>query len=217
MKKSSVFIPVLLSLLAGFMIACGSSTDIMAVWRSPEVKTGQYKNICIAAITENATNKQVVEQEMHNQLRAKGVKSTRIVDLLPYKFTGTPNEKDLILEKVRANGNDAIITFALIKQKEETRYVPGTVYAPPAAYGYYGTFGGYYGYYGARMYDPGYYTQDEIYFIETNLYDVKSEKLVWSVQSKTYNPSSITQFAQDFTLAITRQMIKSNVIEPAVK
>lgn len=216
--KTSIVKTGAMLVVIGFIISCASSTDITAVWRSPEMATGQYKNICIAAITENASNKQVVEQEMHNQLTAKNVKATRLVDLLPYKFTGSAAEKDLILEKVRANGNDAIITFALIKQKEETRYVPGsTVYAPPAAYGYYGTFGGYYGYNGARMYDPGYYTQDEIYFIETNLYDVKSEKLVWSVQSKTYNPSSISQFAQDFTIAITNQLIKSHVIEPVVK
>jgi hypothetical protein len=215
--KPSILVTTTLFIVTGFFVACSSSTDIMAVWRSPEVTTGQYKNICIAAITENASNKQVVEQEMHNQLKAKGVESTRLVDLLPYKFTGTPNEKDLILDKVRSNGNDGILTFTLIKQKDETRYVPGTVYSPPAAYGYYGTFGGYYGYNGGRMYDPGYYTQDEIYFIETNLYDVKTEKLVWSVQSKTYNPSSITQFAQDFTIAITRQLIKSHVIQPVVK
>ncbi len=215
--KPSILFTTLLFVVSGFVVSCSSSTDIMAVWRSPEVTTGQYKDICIAAITENASNKQVIEQEMHNQLKAQGVKSTRIVDLLPYKFTGTPNEKDLILDKVRGNGNDGILTFTLIKQKDETRYVPGTVYSPPASYGYYGTFGGYYGYNGGRMYDPGYYTQDEIYFIETNLYDVKTEKLVWSVQSKTYNPSSITQFSQDFTIAITKQLIKSHVIQPAVK
>ncbi len=215
--KRLIVITTTLFMVSGLLVSCGSSTDIMAVWRSPEVATGQYKNICIAAITENASNKQVVEQEMHNQLKAKGVQSTRIVDLLPYKFTGTPTEKDMILEKVRSNGNDGILTFTLIKQKDETRYVPGTVYAPPASYGHYGTFGGYYGYNGGRMYDPGYYTQDEIYFIETNLYDVKTEKLVWSVQSKTYNPSSITQFSQDFTIAITKQLIKSHVIVPAVR
>src|SRR6478736_1778341 len=128
--KPSIFVTSALFIVTGFFVSCSSSTDIMAVWRSPEVATGQYKNICIAAITENASNKQVIEQEMHNQLKAKGVKSDRIVDLMPYKFTGTPNEKDLILDKVRANGNDGILTFTLIKQKDETRYVPGTVYSP---------------------------------------------------------------------------------------
>lgn len=206
MKRISIYIGVLL------MVACAASTEITAVWRSPENATKSYQNICIAAITENVANKQVVEQEMSNQLKLKGVQSTKIVDILPYKFTGNPDEKNIILEKVRANKNDGILTFTLIKQKEETRYVPGSAtYAP---YGAYGSFGGYYGYYGARMYDPGYYTQDDIYFLETNLYDVATEKLVWSVQSKTWNPSNINQFAQDFTRAITKQLIKSSVIKP---
>ena len=110
------------------------------------------------------------------------------------------------------------MTFTLIKQQEETKYIPGnTAYAPMGRYGHYGSFGGYYGYYGSRMYDPGYYTQDEVFFIETNLYDVESEKLVWSVQSKTYNPSGIQQFSEDFTRSITRQLIKSKIIVPVVK
>lgn len=205
MKRISVYIGVV------FLVACAASTEITAVWRNPENAGTSYQNICIAAITENVANKQVVEQEMANQLKLTGVKSTKIVDILPYKFTGNPEEKNIILEKVRENKNDGILTFTLIKQKDETRYVPGSAsYAP---YGAYGSFGGYYGYYGARMYDPGYYTQDEIYFIETNLYDVATEKLVWSVQSKTWNPSNINQFAQDFTRAITQQLIKSNVIK----
>lgn len=207
MKQLSVYIGVL------FLVACAASTEITAVWRNPENAGTSYHNICIAAITENVANKQVIEQEMANQLKINGVKSTKIVDILPYKFTGNPEEKNIILEKVRENKNDGILTFTLIKQKDETRYVPGSATYSPGYYG--GSFGGYYGYYGGRMYDPGYYTQDEIYFIETNLYDVATEKLVWSVQSKTWNPSNISQFSQDFTRAITKQLIKSNVIKPS--
>jgi hypothetical protein len=206
MKRLGVYLGIIC------LVACSASTQITGVWRNPEVANKTYNNICIAAITENPTNKQIVEQEMFNALKHKGLPSTRMGELFPYKFTGAQVEKDLILEKVRGNKNDGILTFMLVKQKEETRYVPGSAtYAP---YGYGGSFGGYYGYYGARAYDPGYYTQDEVYFIETNLYDVASEKLVWSVQSKTYNPSGINQFAKDFTHTITQQLVKSKIIQP---
>jgi hypothetical protein len=207
-RKKSIFILALIAV----SISCSLSTDIVAVWRSPESALNRYEHICIAAMTENVSNKQIVEEEMHKKLLSKGIKSSKMADLFPYKFTGQAAEKDLILNKVRENGNDAILTFALIKHKEETRYVPGSsTYTP--YYGY-GTYGGYYGYYGARVYDPGYYTQDDVYFIESNLYDVKTEKLVWSCQSKTYNPSDIVQFSKDFTLAITNQLVKSKVIVP---
>jgi hypothetical protein len=200
-------------LVALFFVGCGSSTNITGVWRNPESTAKQYKNICVAAITENTTNKLIVEQSMANKLKAKGVQSAQMNQVFPFKFSGAQQEKDLIIEKMKAGNHDGILTFALVKQKEETRYVPGSVtYAPPMNYGYYGTFGGYYGAYGPRMYEPGYYVQDDIYFIETNLYDVTTEKLVWSVQSKTYNPVNIQQFAEDFTSTITRQLLKSNII-----
>jgi hypothetical protein len=199
-------------ILAVLLVACSTSTEVTGVWKSSDLKSS-YRNICIAATTDDLTARQIVEDEMHKQLQKNGVKSTKMTDLLPQKFTGTVDEKDIIIDKVRKNGNDAILAFTLIKKKEETRYVPGSAQYMPY-WDYYGTFGGYYGYYGPRVYSPGYYTKDEVYYIETNLYDAKTEKLVWSVQSKTYNPSGISQFSVDFTKSITRQLIKSKVIIP---
>jgi hypothetical protein len=205
-------------ILTGYIFlitGCSTSTQITGVWKSKEIKSN-YKNICVAATTENLTARQIIEDEMHAQLQQKGIRSSRLSDILPQKFSGNVDEKELILEKVRKNGNDAILAFTLVKKAEETRYVPGTTqYAP--YWDYYGTFGGYYGYYGPRVYSPGYYTKDEVYYIETNLYDAKTEKLVWSVQSRTYNPDGIQQFSVEFTKAITKQLIQSEVISPETR
>jgi hypothetical protein len=192
------------------VMACVSSTQITGVWKSPEIKS-TYSNICVSAATDDITARQIIEDEMFSQLGKKGVRSSKLTELLPRKFTGSSDEKELILSRVRKNGNDAILAFTLIKQAEETRYVPGNAqYAP--YWDYYGTFGGYYGYYGPRIYTPGYYTKDEVYYIESNLYDARTEKLVWSVQSRTYNPSGIRQFSADFTRAITKQLVESRII-----
>lgn len=201
---------------ASLLMACGASTTLTGRWKEPTATT-TYKNIFIAAMTEKTSNKQTAEQAMADELKIEGVSSTKSGDMFPYKFTheNKPSKEELI-EKIRQNGNDAIITFALIKKKEEVRYVPGNnnAYAPYGGpYGYYGNFGGYYGYYGYRSYDPGYYTEDEVYFIETNVYDVKSEKLVWSAQSKTLNPAGLEEFAHDVTSVITKQLIKDGLIE----
>ena len=98
--------------------------------------------------------------------------------------------KDEVLEMIRKNGQDGIITIALLDEKVETRYVPGTTYSPMRYGGYYGSFGGYYGYYGSTFYDPGYYTTDKSYIVETNLYDTGTETLAWSAQTETFDPSN---------------------------
>jgi len=104
----------------------------------------------------------------------------------------------------------------LVDQQHETRYVPGTAYYP-TAYPYYGAFGSYYAYGYSSFYSPGYYTDDKIYYFEANLYDAQTEKLVWSAQSKTYNPSSIDSFLDEYVEALSKQLAKDGVVKAPAK
>ena len=78
--------------------------------------------------------------------------------------------------------------------------------------GYYGRFTGYYSYYNPVMYDPGYYATDKNYYLEINLYDAKTEELVWSAQSETTNPTSIETFSNSFSQLVVNQLIKDGLI-----
>jgi hypothetical protein len=57
------------------------------------------------------------------------------------------------------------------------------------------------------MYDPGYYVTDKIYFMEGNLFDVSSETLIWSVQTKTLNPPSIEKFSKGLVETMLRKAL----------
>jgi hypothetical protein len=57
-------------------------------------------------------------------------------------------------------------------------YVPGQAYAVPTHYSYYGA---YYSY----SYRPGYTETEGYAYMETNLYGLGDEKLIWSGRSKT--------------------------------
>jgi hypothetical protein len=63
------------------------------------------------------------------------------------------------------------------------------------------------------MWDPGYYATDKTYFLETNLYDAATEKLVWSAQSETVNPGSIDKFVQDYPKKLIAQMVKDGLLK----
>ncbi len=76
----------------------------------------------------------------------------------------------------------------------------------------YGSFYEYYFYYSPAMYTPGNYETDKTYYIEINLYDADTEKLVWSSQSETTNPSSIESVAPYFAKTVVDQLIKDGMI-----
>jgi len=137
------------------------------------------------------------------------MKTIKSIDALAGSFrsNSTPSEAD-VLDKVRELNCDLIFTVSLLDSKSETRYVPGSTsyyYAPYPTYGYYGGFGTYYGHYGPAVYSPGYYTTDKSYYLEGNLFDAFTEKILWSIQTVTYNPDGIKQFSSSYCKLLVNQ------------
>lgn len=56
------------------------------------------------------------------------------------------------------------------------------------------------------------YTEGKVYFIETNLYDAETEKLIWSAQSESYDPSDLKDFAEDFADLIVGRLVGNGLI-----
>ena len=63
------------------------------------------------------------------------------------------------------------------------------------------------------VYEPGHYTTDRTYYVESNLYDAKTEELIWSAKSKTLNSYDLEQFTKDYIDALYEQMIKDGVLK----
>lgn len=218
MKKSMCKNLMLFSML--LIAACGTSTYITGSYKAPGVTTVSYKKVCIAVLTANTVVKQKVESGLAQYFNSKGIATVKSIDVFPPDFhtSGNDKDKDTVLKIIRRAGCDGIFTIALEDKETDTHYVPGTASIYPSVrVAYYGAFGTYYRYGYNTFYSPGYYTTDKTYYLETNLYDVADEKLIWSAQSKTYNPSSLDSFLQDYEQAITKQVIKDGLVAPQAK
>jgi hypothetical protein len=60
---------------------------------------------------------------------------------------------------------------------------------------------------------PGYYTTHETYTLETNLYDVESEELVWSARSRSFAPESVSEVIIDLTKLLINDLSEKNLIK----
>jgi hypothetical protein len=200
---------IALLFLTSFMVSCGPSQKVTSSWVNKEVPAGaKYKTIFILALVQNQSAKNIIETDLAKAAEAKGMKVYKSSEVFAPNFTkeNLP-DKQTILEKVKSLGCEGVLSIGLVDKQSETRYVPGTtMYTPYMGYGM--GFGGYYGYMGSTMYNPGYYTEEKTYFMEANLFDVASEKLIWSAQSEAYNPSSISKFSRDYTAVIADRINK---------
>ncbi len=215
MKKISFLVSFALLTILG---SCSSSTKIIGSWSSPDKPQAGYSKLLVTGLTSNLVNRQAFEEELSGTLNEDGFSAESSLRLIPLGSAKDDAGMAKALQTIQTAGFDGILTVALIDQTSETRYVQGTAtYAPMGYGGYYSRYSGYYGYYGGITSNPGYYTTDKSYYIEVNLYDAKTEGLVWSSQSETTNPTNLEAFAHTFAGIVVEQLIEDGILAKASK
>lgn len=210
---------ILSLLVITLLFSCGSTTKITGAWTNKEeLKDKSYKSVFIAVLASNPQVKNMLENELAFRAKQRGIKATMSHDVFIQTFSkdNMPSKENLV-PRIQETGAETIFTVSLLDKETTTRYVPGSTSSFYSPYGVgYGYYGGFYGYYSTvypMVYEPGYYTTDKTYYVESNLYDAQTEKLLWSAQSKTVNPSDMEEFTKDYIDVLFAQMIKDGVMK----
>lgn len=207
--NTTKILPILLLLLV--LSACTSS-KITNTWLSQKAPIQQYKKILVVGIngTDTWGSKEKMERELVDRLREKGQNAISASDTYGPKAFRNLSE-DTVIKRLEGTGVDAVLTIVLLNKTKEKYYVPARVYYSPYIM-YHHHFWGYYNTMTARIYSPGYYTYDKKYFWESNLYDMNTKELIYSVQTESFNPNSSEQLAHEYSDLIINNMSKNKVI-----
>ena len=190
---------LLLSLLVICTIySCGPSTKIEKSWVEPgaRVAPDPQNKVMVIALVKDETSRRVIEDELVKRIKTPAVASYQFLTTEMIKAASDEALNNMITKEKFTH----ILLMRLADVEKETSYVPGTTT------GYYGGYGMYYGY-GAAMYStPGYYTTDKNYFIETTIYSVSPNKLLWTGTTKTVNPSKLNKTVNDIADVVVTKM-----------
>jgi len=202
------------------LVACSPSMRTTSSWTNSDktvTANKTYKTIFISVITSKLELRTKMENEMATAAEKHGYIAIKSIDKFPPLAAGKKVTQDEALEIIRKAGADAILTTSVVDKTSETRYVPGTttMYSPGFYGGYRGYYGGAYGGWGYT--NPGYYTTDKTYFLETNLFDAASEATIWSCQSEVYNPTSIEKSSKQYTALLLNKAEDDGILKPMKK
>ncbi len=168
-----------------------------------EVYTGNpVSDILVIAITGNEHNRRSFEKKFVSQLKSVGVDAVSSEEAIPMP-ADLELKKEMILNAVNHYKNDAVIITHLIGKEEKDVYTrSGSAHR------------GFYGFYRSRYSDPGYSSTSTTVRLETNLYDVKTEKLIWSGKSKTWSKDSKDKIINDVIKTVIKNLQKNKIITP---
>lgn len=211
--KKLIYLPIaLLMLIFG---GC-SSSKITSSWNDKNNIQGPVKfNKIIVVGLFNDNNKSLrrqMEEQLAVQLRNEGFNAVTSVSVYGPKSFENVSEEDA-LKMVNDNGIDGVITIGLVDKTKEKNYVPNNNYWAP---GYYRPYAFRWGYYYRPYYVPGFnqghYETNTNYVFETNLYDLSSKKIIYSVQTESNDPSTIGTLTYDYSRSVTKDLRKNNVL-----
>ncbi len=210
-KQLSIFCLCLITLAS-----CDLSSQLSGVWVNQEkLQNKQYQKVYVIAQTSVIAARQSIEDELAVVAQQKGYQVVKSIDVMPPSLNDTSlPTREAIVNSVKASGCDAAFVITLLKKEESVRYIPGvTVYSPMPYYSWNGRMIRYYDHWRTTIAGPGYFTKDQTYFLESNLYDVATEELMLSVQSDLFNPPSLQSFTRSFVKDLVRKMQKAGLLK----
>jgi hypothetical protein len=182
--------------------ACMGGTKLTAVWKAPGATSVRFNKVLVAVVSSDQLRRRVVEDRLVQ----------RIANSTPsYKFLTEADVKDQAQAKakVQAGGFDGALIVRFVGTTKEESYVPGASYWGPAPYS---TMWGYWGYGWGAVYSPGYMVSDTIITLESNVYAVARDELLWSSRSETMNPDSLNDMMNSVIDATVKEMKKQKVL-----
>ena len=177
---------------------CGS-TRYESTWSNPSASPVTLSGQKVAAFFFGGTEttRRDAEDTLAHELTARGAQGIPGYSLLP-----GPEPRDPLAarQQLQQAGVEGAVIMRIVGREKQTTYVPPT------------TFGGYWIGAWPAVYDPGYTRTDTLVSVETSVFSLPQDRLLWSGNSVTTNPTKVDAFVKELSAKAVDEMQKSGVL-----
>ena len=187
--------------------AC-SSTQTTASWSNIESKHQTIQKVAVLGIMDRMSTRQNFEDELVQRLHKEGINAIAAHTMIP------PARKqpkvDQVVRKLYAKGVDKVMVISLSDVQRSRSFVPGQTFVQPRTY--YNRFGDYFVHTYRRVHTPGYMYRSTTIFLESTIYDLNNQQLVWKSESKSTDPYSLESVSRSYAKSIVKAMERDEII-----
>ena len=169
-----------------------SANRLLSTWKDPAVNTPLPAPVLVVGISKNATKRHIYEDTFVDSLNGVNIKA--IASYTASKQAIEPS-KDALKDVVKKTGAKTVLITHMVGENEKDHYQPaldryGSIrHSNTGLYRYYPMIY-------SSVYTPGSYTSTTKVMLETNLYDVETERLIWTARSESIDPVMTRKYYQ---------------------
>jgi hypothetical protein len=187
---------------------CGGGTTFQTTWKAPYAGPLGFKGQKVVAmvVVPDVATRRGAEEELARELTRRGVEGLPASAVIPENEIKDKDKVKSRLEKAEVAG----VVVMQVTGKEQELTASGPTYGGPM---YGGFYGGWYGWgWGMPAYSPGYIRTDTLVYVETLVYSLKQDKLVWAGKSKSTNPDRVDALIKDIVSGVVADMQKAGLV-----
>jgi hypothetical protein len=199
----------LLMLLSALALSACTSTYSLK-WKDPDAKPLEFKGekVVAAVLIKDQSKRRMAEGRLAQQIAARGAQGRTMYSMVPDEAMGNEQATRAALE---AQGVKGVIVMRPVHVDREVRVTQ--TYQEPS---YASFWGGYYGYGVSMSISTGSnepkITETTVVYVETLVYSLEQNKLVWGGRSKTTNPETLTELINELTAAAVEELQKEGLV-----
>lgn len=199
----------LVAAVALVAVVATAGTKFVSTWKAPDAQALNFKGKKVAALVIH--NEQSVrygsEDVLAQEITKRGAVGIPAYGIIPKELMKDKEKAKEFVQKANVAG---IIAMRVVNQAKDVTSTGG--YWGATYYSSFWAGGGYYGYAWGGVYDPTYIRTDTVVSVETLVYSMDQDKLVWGGLSETTNPSKVGDFIRDLTKKVASELKKEGLI-----
>jgi len=182
--------------------ACASA-KFNATWVNPEARALSFKagdKVLALVPIKNEGMRRIAEDSLAHAISARGLQGVPSYTLIPTELT--KDKAHAAAEKVGAAG--AVVMRVLAKDKVSVSQLSQSgsytaIWTSDSGW--------------STPYNPSDMRSDTVLVVETLVYDMRQEKLVWAGQSQTTNPTKVDGLIQELADQTARQLRQQGLVK----
>jgi len=207
MKLQTARLVAILFITLG-LAACGSARFVNT-WTDPtaEPVNWQGKKVAAFVLTLLKDTREGAEEALARELTERGAQGFAGYTVLPKEAEKNEEMAKRILAEAGITG---AVLMRVVGMKDEVVSTPGNIRYMQGPY--YPTFWGYWGYSWHAIYEPGAVGLRKTVMIETLVYSIDQDKLIWAGTSKTTDPEDVREVINKLVDAAGKEIRKAGLV-----
>jgi len=196
---------VTLIIALAFGTAFSAAVKFTSTFKSMDAGTISFvgKKVAALMISKDDSLRVTGEDGLARELTARGMQGVATYRIAPKEELQSGERAKVWFEKANVEG---VVVLRPVSSEKRTSYTTGTWTTP-----YYSSLWGYYNYGWGSAYIPGSIESATFVVVESTIYSVPRNELLWAAVSETKNPKDLRGFIEDLVKESVKEMQKQGL------